>query len=149
MLKKTIIGFMLALFAGPLSAHAELPGQPCTAAQIGTTKMADDQQNIIACLVTGKAKPENVQEWKSMSSGGGGGITGGCSILYVSTDHMRANSRWGKGCRPFDHNAPGTDKEGIYRFTSGSNGICASAAATGYSCGGSWAGIQGCICVKE
>ncbi|QQR68309.1 MAG: hypothetical protein IPI58_05465 [Alphaproteobacteria bacterium] len=69
MLKKTIIGFMLALFAGPLSAHAELPGQPCTAAQIGTTKMADDKQNIIACLLTGKTKPANVQEWKSFTKG--------------------------------------------------------------------------------
>ncbi|QQR68234.1 MAG: hypothetical protein IPI58_05070 [Alphaproteobacteria bacterium] len=68
MLKKTIIGFMLALFAGPLSAHAEMPGQPCTAAQIGTTKMADDKQNIIACLLTGKTAPENVQEWKDMAN---------------------------------------------------------------------------------
>ncbi|QQR68557.1 MAG: hypothetical protein IPI58_06835 [Alphaproteobacteria bacterium] len=68
MLKKAIIGFMLALFAGPLSAHAEMPGQACTTAQIGTTKMADDKQSIIACLVTGNVAPENVQEWKSMTT---------------------------------------------------------------------------------
>ncbi|QQR68625.1 MAG: hypothetical protein IPI58_07195 [Alphaproteobacteria bacterium] len=97
MLKKTIIGFMLALFAGPLSAHAELPGQPCTAAQIGTTKMADDKQNIIACLETGKAAPENVQEWKAMtSSGGGGGVTGGCTIDHPG--NYRVVGLWGKGC---------------------------------------------------
>ncbi len=64
MLKKTIIGFMLALFAGPLAAHAEMPGQPCQKVQIGTTKMADDKQNIIACLETGEV-PQPYQ-WKSM-----------------------------------------------------------------------------------
>jgi hypothetical protein len=66
---------LLALSANPLAAHAEMPGQPCQKEQIGTTKMADDKQNIIACLLTGKVAPENVQEWKSMSSGGGGGPT--------------------------------------------------------------------------
>ncbi len=101
MLKKTIIGFMLALFAGPLSAHAEMPGQPCTAAQIGTTKMADDKQNIIACLLTGKAAPENVQEWKAMTSSGGGVLTGGCMRSCVSSNKVTKcanNTIWGSGC---------------------------------------------------
>lgn len=64
MLNKTIIGFVLALLAWPLSAHAELPGQPCQQEQIGTTKLADDQQNIIACLETGETYQP--YQWKSM-----------------------------------------------------------------------------------
>lgn len=66
-----IIGLALTLWALPLAAHAELPGQPCTAEQVGTTKMADDRQNIIACLETGNTKPgANKHEWKAMTAGG-------------------------------------------------------------------------------
>ena len=141
MLKKTISGFMLALFAGPLSAHAEMPGQPCTAAQIGTTKMADDQQNIIACLVTGKAAPQNVQEWKSMSSGGGGGITGGCKIVmsYTRTNYaykpesiisIRMQDFWGIGCDSKLNNT--TQKNSGHSY--GAVG-CKRVTLPGYSCG--------------
>lgn len=133
MLKKTIIGFMLALFAGPLSAHAEMPGQPCTAAQIGTTKMADDKQNIIACLVTGNVAPENVQEWKSMTSSGGG-VTGGCFISTLGS----VSDRWGQGC---NSTASGSGTS-----------ICKRVAASGYSCGIIFAdesSSASCGCVKK
>lgn len=98
MLKKTIIGFMLALFAGPLSAHAEMPGQPCQKEQIGTTKMADDKQNIIACLVTGNVAPENVQEWKSMTAGSRTRYSLTCDdwkkIGWGSKDECIKDGRW-------------------------------------------------------
>ncbi len=99
MLKKTIIGFMLALFAGPLSAHAELPGQPCTAAQIGTTKMADDKQNIIACLKTGDTTPgANVSEWKAMTMAADKGYSLTCTDWkakrFSSKDDCIMDGRW-------------------------------------------------------
>ncbi|QQR68629.1 MAG: hypothetical protein IPI58_07215 [Alphaproteobacteria bacterium] len=151
MLKKTIIGFMLALFAGPLSAHAELPGQPCTAAQIGTTKMADDKQNIIACLETGKAAPENVQEWKAMtSSGPGGGITGGCLLTSVQRSakpYAITIDKWGAGCQAIIN---GAGQAIIY--VRKQRTACNSAAASGYSCGTIFVeegGISSCTCVKE
>ena len=46
MLSRLAIAVCLALFALPLAARAELPGQPCKQEQVGTTKMADDKQNI-------------------------------------------------------------------------------------------------------
>ncbi|QQR68233.1 MAG: hypothetical protein IPI58_05065 [Alphaproteobacteria bacterium] len=153
MLKKTIIGFMLALFAGPLSAHAEMPGQPCTAAQIGTTKMADDKQNIIACLETGKAAPENVQEWKAMTSSGGGGLTGGCTLAYRPGDRNRVGSSlyvqesWGMGCRK---NGASVSMQTTVLYGSTA---CNSLAAQGYECGISEKkdGLEStaCLCVKK
>lgn len=62
-----VLGLLLA-FLVPVFAHAEMPGQPCAAERIGTTMMSEDRQSIIACLLTGKSAPSNVQEWKSMSS---------------------------------------------------------------------------------
>jgi len=166
MLKKTIIGFMLALFAGPLSAHAEMPGQPCTAAQIGTTKMADDKQNIIACLLTGKAAPENVQEWKAMTSSGGGGLTGGCNASMSQYDASNVNtgpavrvsilvppeSLWGTGCNPAMNNF-----HKVVKYAYSGYGICSRVALPDYSCGSTFstsnddgkARHEWCQCIKK
>lgn len=160
MLNKTIIGFMLALFAGPLSAHAEMPGQPCQKEQIGTTKMADDKQNIIACLETGKVAPENIQEWKSMSSGGGRGITGGCMLgvsgAYVDSQekryvprHLYVKESWGMGCSRRNELRVPVPSSGTH--------ACNSLADQGYVCGmvywvqyqNSTQDVPSCICVEK
>ena len=148
MLKKTIIGFMLALFAGPLSAHAEMPGQACTTAQIGTTKMADDKQNIIACLETGKAAPENVQEWKAMtSSESGGGVTGGCYAWNYNNGGVSIEHWWGEGCKPINSSGRATANPGA-------DHACSAAAKSGYECGavydtGTNNTIFRCLCIKK
>ncbi|QQR68496.1 MAG: hypothetical protein IPI58_06505 [Alphaproteobacteria bacterium] len=74
MLKMTIIGFMLALFTGPLAAYAETPGQPGQKEQIGTTKLADDKQSNFALLETEEAPPHQlyvdrfgIPEWQSLA----------------------------------------------------------------------------------
>ena len=135
MLKKTIIGFMLALFAVPLAAHAELPGQICQKTQVGTTKMADDKQNIIACLETGNA--QQAYEWKSMTSGGGGGITGGCKASNAGDGRYIVSEVWGKGC-----------SAGLVDPARGASSH--QGAVTGYTCGTvqEWEGNRYWVCIK-
>lgn len=96
MLSRLAVVICLALFALPLAARAEMPGQPCEASKLGTTKRAQDDQSIIACLKTGLANP--AYEWKSMLSSSGGGVTGGC-LVRGTTGNLQFSGAWGKGCK--------------------------------------------------
>lgn len=75
-MKNILLGVLglLALSLVPVSGHAQMPGDKCGGddhVQVGTTRMATDRQNIIACLETGDTTPgANVSEWKAMTSGG-------------------------------------------------------------------------------
>lgn len=59
---------LLALAVVPVSSYAQMPGQPCTGVTVGTTRMADDKQSIIGCLLTSEGK----QVWKSTIGGASG-----------------------------------------------------------------------------
>ena len=169
---------LLALSFVPVSGHAQMPGEKCGGAdkvQVGTTKIATDSQNIIACLLTGNTAPgANVSEWKSMtssnnggSSGGNGGITGGCSIRgswttdknLVTTKTITVDKKWGVGCQSgpvtYSYNEVGSCPS----FTCDQS--CDRVQSPGYSCGvsapmtggqagdGSFSYAQEhCICVK-
>ena len=159
-MSKILLGIfgLLAFTAAPLAAHAELPGEICADnVQVGTTKMADDRQNIIACLETGE-KAQNgkeIKEWKAMTSSGGGGVTGGCLAWFSYTQPptgLNVRGSWGKGC---------SDKTIPFKTTPNSNGVwgdnyefCKNAQDSGYSCGvvslfGNSVGGISCMCSKK
>jgi len=156
MRKSILLGVLgwLALSLVPASGHAQMPGEKCGGDDkvvVGTTRMASDQQNIIACLKTGDTTPgANVSEWKAMtSSGSGGGVTGGCSLFYQGSDSQgtttyqtEPNGNWGKGCR--------TDlvRVDYYGLQNGRISFCAQMAAPEYACGPT-GDIKSCICVKK
>lgn len=151
---------LLALSFVPVSGYAQMPGEKCGGAdkvQVGTTKIATDSQNIIACLLTGNTAPgANVSEWKAMTSSnnggggssgggssggggsGGGGITGGCEysvdLAYNSRDVATGYKVkmvyevWGQGC---DRSSVG--KNIVFNDHYGSS--CSPVAAPGYACG--------------
>lgn len=66
-MKKILLGALglLALAVIPVSGYAQMPGQPCPGVAVGTTKMADDKQSIIGCLLTSSGE----QKWKSTIGG--------------------------------------------------------------------------------
>jgi len=171
---------LLALSFVPVSGHAQMPGEKCGGAdkvQVGTTKIATDSQNIIACLLTGNTAPgANVSEWKAMTSsnngggGGSGGLTGGCFVQtefifgkQVPGEGYRGDLKitsisdvWGRGCDVGKLN--NTWKNIV--LNNGYPSPCDLVAASGHACGlvdsGSWGtenvgmGRWGtCICSKE
>ena len=162
---------LLALSVVPVSGHAaahRLPGEKCGPAydtvQIGTTAMADDRQNIIACLETGEKTQDGKDdsEWKAMTSSGGGGLTGGCAAgVYAAKTYygtipqpdgwyLYSTNLWGKGCD--GKRIKSTSTEGAL------NGQhpCTAVASPGYVCGESsnasydnQAVGSVCLCVKK
>lgn len=163
MRKSILLGVLglLALSLVPVSGHAQMPGEKCELERLGTTKRADDDQNIIACLKTGDTTPgANISEWKAMTSSGSGGITGGCFAFATSKQPgisiLRVSNSWGKGCgykyrqlesSEFPKNEP-------YSPIVAAMGIdlCKAVEDAGYSCGiSSFPGFDGilCGCVKK
>lgn len=120
MRKSIVIGLMLTFLAVPFAARAQMPGQPCQMAQVGTTRMADNHQSIIACLETGEK--ENPAIWKSTIGGGGGdwqcfgagisntGVTicvRGRDGLICSFVNNMSNTAWSWDCRMGKKGWPG------------------------------------------
>lgn len=152
MRKSSVIGLMLAFLAVPLVASAAgqtpLLGTRCEKERLGTTMRDTDDKNIVACLATDDA--QQPYEWKSMSSSGSGGITGGCFLHKWEGQGPTANLtrqvpegygwvtyKWGKGCKENDTVIP-------IMSTDYMKGI----AEPGYDCGGSVNSLP-FFCVKK
>jgi len=92
-----LAAFAFLSVAYPLAAQAQqpspqLPGLPCTA--LGLSTMADDQQNIVACLKDGSGN----LVWKAMNSGGSNEINSG-GLFIGEADHCLLPNSTGKcGC---------------------------------------------------
>lgn len=116
MRSKLILAVSLAVLAMPIVAHAEMAGDTCPLTSVGSSKLADDEKNIIACLKTS----DTTAEWKALTSGGGG-VTGGC----VTNSFNFLVGIWGKGCQG--------NKITYGRF--GDEQAELRETASGYSCG--------------
>lgn len=147
---------LLALSLVPVSGHAQMPGDKCELERLGTTKRANDDQNIIACLKTGEKTQDGKDdsEWKAMTSSGGGGITGGCSSSFFLKNNFIVNveDSWGKGCSNKKVTVEKSVGPGVLT-TYGS--YCKVAADVGYMCGLSnylgndFFALGICQCVKK
>jgi hypothetical protein len=162
-MRRTLALSLFLVCSAPAWAWAALPGQPCQPEQVGTTTMADDKQNIIACLLTGDTGLGTyAQEWKSMSSGGG--ITGGCDITYSSAldsqNYINIKGTWGHGCLPPNRYTSTTCVEPPTQYNGGGElvaegcgALCGMAQLPGYSCGevssSSGTPHSNCACVKN
>jgi len=71
---------LLAILGVAMPAHAEpsfIVGASCNNMDVGTTHMASNKKDIIACLLDDSGN----KVWKSMTSGGNGGM---CGFLVLS-----------------------------------------------------------------